>query len=215
MTFSDSPTIASLLSGTDIPSRTVLKSKYSLALQRSLESYTIIHFDDIRDAIDVVLRSVRDNASDNKSRLSTAVAEPDYHKSSPPPLILDLDRSYLVGSLKMNQLFDVRDVMFTCTSSVEQHLKETGTSPDILPSACVMVTIAFDTQEMVEFVIVDPLVTEIERNFTNYGPILAKSEVKRNVRTGSIFKFFVEFYRVQDCISFLADTPNISVSVGQ
>ena len=201
-----------LLSGTDIPSRTIIKAT-CVNNCKPHKSFTLVHFDDIRDAIDAVLRSLRDKGADNCGRLSTIVAEPDYHKSLPAPLILDLDANALLGNLKMNQLVELRDAMYACTSSAEQFLKQTQSESCNLTSACVMITISFDTQEVVEFDIVDPLIAEIERNFTNYGSILAKSEVKRDIKTGSIFKFFTEFYRVQDCQNFLESVTDICVSL--
>ncbi len=211
MTFPDCST---LLCGNDVPSRTILVSKHSLnslTAGKPFESFKIFHFDDIRDAIEVVLLATRDKATDNTYRLSTIVAEPAFFKSKPAPLILDLDSKDIFGNLKMNQLVEVREVMFACTSSLQQYINDYQASPCQLSSACIMMTIAFDTQEMVGFDIVDPLVIEIERNFALYGPVLAKSEVKRDVQTGSIFKFFVEFYRVQDCQSFMDSVSNIKV----
>lgn len=206
--------ITALLSGNDVPSRTIMVSKHSLTnshASKPFESFKVVHYDDIRDAIESVLLAVRDKTSDSSCRLSTAVAEPAYHKSQPVPLILDLDNKELFGNLKMNQLFEVREVMFACTSSVQQYINDNQSNPSQLLSACVMVTIAFDTQEMVDFEIVDPLIAEIERNLTNYGPVLAKSELKRDVKTGATFKFFAEFYRVQDCQSFMAAVSDIKV----
>jgi hypothetical protein len=206
--------ITTLLSGNDVPSRTIIVSKHSfngLNACKPFESFNIVHFDDIRDAIESVLLVVRDKTCDNSSRLSTSVAAHSYHKSQPAPLILDLDKKELFGNLKMNELFEVREVMFACTSAVQQYIDEYKSTPAQLSNASIMVTIAFDTQEMVDFEIVEPLVAEMERNFTNYGPVLAKSEVKRDVQTGSTFKFFAEFYRVQDCQSFLDAVSNIKV----
>lgn len=114
----------------------------------------------------------------------------------------------------MNQLFEVKDAMFACSVTSENAIRESspdGSATTELQSACVMVTITFDTDESVTFDIVDPLVAEIERNFTNFGPILARSVVKRDINSGTIFKFFAEFYRVQDCKQFMHLIESISV----
>ena len=227
----------------DIPSRTVLTSVLQDGLLKKsifASNAFIYHFDDIRDGIDLVLKNIRSSGegegegdkhifgswistgsgfSGDKASIQSAAPQ------SETPLVFHLNNSTLGSSncLKMNELFDSEEVRFACSRASEELLNSrregSKTSAINLPSATILVSLDFLDLKRIPFENVDELVETIKDLLTEYGgPVLAFSELKRNLRTGCAFKFFVEFYRISDCTRFLKTSENIGggvVSDGQ
>ena len=222
----------------DIPSRTVLTSVLQDGLlKKSIFSSNafVYHFDDIRDAIDLVLRGIREDKKEDKHNsvgISTisisqrAKAEP---RSAPPatPQVFHLNHHTILNNqcLKMNELFDSEEVRFACSRASEDLLKSRQGS-DVklsLPSATILVSLEFfqnnnnvndsnDSHDIhpIPFDHVDALAEKIKGFLIEYGgPILASSDLKRNLQSGTIFKFFAEFYRTADCNKFLDTSKSI------
>lgn len=233
----------------DIPSRTVLTSVLQDGLLKKsifASNAFIYHFDDIRDAIDLVLRGIRgdkhnSNPSMGISMISQrAITEPrssfnTYTTPPASPQVFHLNHHTLLNNqcLKMNELFDSEEVRFACSRASEDLLKSRQGS-DIklsLPSATILISLEFsqskntndiscgienknnyNNQDIlpIPFDHVDALAEKIKGLLIEYGgPILASSDLKRNLQTGTIFKFFSEFYRTADCDKFLDTSKRI------
>lgn len=231
----------------DIPSRTVLTSVLQDGLlKKSIFSSNafVYHFDDIRDAIDLVLRGIREDKKEDKHNsvgISTisfsqrAKAEPRsplniYTTPPATPQVFHLNHHTILNNqcLKMNELFDSDEVRFACSRASEDLLKSRQGS-DVklsLPSATILVSLEFFTNNNnnnnnsndsndihilpVPFDHVDALAEKIKGLLIEYGgPILASSDLKRNLQSGTIFKFFSEFYRTADCNKFLDTSKSI------
>lgn len=227
----------------DIPSRTVLTSVLQDGLlKKSIFSSNafVYHFDDIRDAIDLVLRGIREDKKEDKHNsvvISTisisqrAKAEPRsllniYTAPPATPQVFHLNHHTILNNqcLKMNELFDSEEVRFACSRASEDLLKSRQGS-DVklsLPSATILVSLEFfqnnnnnngyDSHDIlpVPFDHVDALAEKIKGLLIEYGgPILASSDLKRNLQSGTIFKFFAEFYRTADCNKFLDTSKSI------
>lgn len=216
----------------NVPSRTVLTSvlQDGLLKKSAFSSNAFIyHFDDIRDAIDLILKSLRHDKLENK-HFSVSDALIEGISSSMPassiPLVFNLNQTAFNGNhLKMNEIFDSEEVRFACSQTSEVVLNSLSVSSSSsknniqLSSATILITLNFlgepddDTfaSIVVPFERADVLMDKIKSLLIQFGgPILASSELKRNLETGTIFKFFVEFYRVSDGKRFL----EISEQVG-
>ena len=155
-----------------------------------------------------------------------AKAEP---RSAPPstPQVFHLNHHTILNNqcLKMNELFDSEEVRFACSRASEDLLKSRQGS-DVklsLPSATILVSLEFfqnnnnvndsnDSHDIhpIPFDHVDALAEKIKGFLIEYGgPILASSDLKRNLQSGTIFKFFAEFYRTADCNKFLDTSKSI------
>lgn len=224
----------------DIPSRTVLTSVLQDGLLKKsifASNAFIYHFDDIRDGIDLVLKNIRgsgNNCGDKHDFNWISTFEKGTKATAPSttsvtPLFFHLNSSIFNSSsdcLKMNELFDSEEVRFACSRASEDLLnsRRDGKQALLLPSATILISLDFLGGSQVPFESVDGLVLKIKELLYEYGgPILASSEVKRNLRTGCNFKFFAEFYRISDCKSFLqicdkiggivlSDNQNVQVS---
>ena len=212
----------------DIPSRTVLTSVLQDGLLKKsifASNAFIYHFDDIRDAIDLVLRGIRDQQADNEdkhndmnySRISTlkssAVKAPHFPTS---PLVFHLNHHTTTQNcLKMNELFDSEQVRFACSRASEDLLNSRRDAKTLvsLPSATILISLDFldSPVEPISFERADILVEKLKSLLIEYGgPILASSNLKRNLQTGRNFKFFAEFYRISDGKQFLETCQRIS-----
>lgn len=119
----------------------------------------------------------------------------------------------------MNELFNSEEVRFACSLSSEKLLnfQQDFKKANIrLPSASILITLDFLNEifdsslesVIVPFERVDLLVETIKGLLLEFGgPLLACSDLKRCLKTGSTFKFFAEFYRISDCKKFL-ETSN-------
>lgn len=214
----------------DIPSRTVLTSVLQDGLLKKsifASNAFIYHFDDIRDAIDLVLKGLREGPGScgdkHNSSLSlaattaaTGISSAAHIKTPPPPLVFHLNHQ--INCLKMNELFDSEEVRFACSRGSEDLLNSRNESkkPHVsLPSATVLVSLNFLDHPVkdfgsVPFERVDSLMQKIKSLLIEFGgPVLAFSEIKRNSQTGTTFKFFAEFYSVSDCKKFLGTSERI------
>lgn len=224
----------------DIPSRTVLTSVLQDGLLKKsifASNSFIYHFDDIRDAIDLVLKSVRSNGgggggdkhnapsgfggwiSTGKPHQSATISA----VSTPPPLVYNLNFYYSASnSLKMNELFNSDEVRFACSFASEKLLncqQDFRKAASVqLPSASILITLSFlkssDESVSIPFERVDVLVETVKGLLTEFGgPILACSDLKRCLKTGGIFKFFAEFYRISDCKRFIETSDRLGGQV--
>ena len=224
----------------EIPSRTVLTSVLQDGLLKKsifASNAFIYHFDDIRDAIDLVLRGVREGPGiigDKHNYLSTVGISSSFTASNrssngkapplpqppPAPLVFHLNHSIFNNNnncLKMNELFDSEEVRFACSRGSQDLLNSRSESKTIvnLPSATVLVTLNFldhsKDSGSVPFERVDVLMGKMKNLLVEFGgPVLAFSEIKRNSQTGTSFKFFAEFYRISDCKRFTETSERIS-----
>lgn len=220
----------------DVPSRTVLTSVLQDGLLKKsifASNSFIYHFDDIRDAIDLVLRSVRSNAVDGGDKhnstsgwISTGKPQQSATISSAnlfgtPPLVYNLNYHYsTTTSLKMNELFNSEEVRFACSFASEnllncqQDFKKASVQ---LPSASILITLGFlkpSAEESIPFERVDVLVETVKGLLIEFGgALLACSDLKRCLKTGSTFKFFAEFYRISDCKKFIDTSDRLGGQV--
>lgn len=213
---------------TDIPSRTVLTSVLQDGLLKKsifASNAFIYHFDDIRDAIDLVLRGIRDGSgivgdkhnflSDaGISRQSTRSSEDKAPHPPPAPLVFHLNHTIHNSCLKMNELFDSEEVRFACSRGCEDllNVRSESKASVSLPSATILVSLDFlgPSSGLVPFERVDVLMEKMKSLLVEFGgPILAFSEIRRNLQTGTTFKFFAEFYRTSDCKKFLETSERI------
>lgn len=212
----------------DIPSRTVLTSVLQDGLLKKsifASNAFIYHFDDIRDAIDLILKGIRvgpGNIGDKhinslSSITAIGISSTRARTPQPPPAPLVFHLNHQINCLKMNELFDSEEVRFACSRRSEDLLNsrsETKKSHVSLPSAAVLVSLNFldhpKDSGSVSFERVDVLMGKIKSLLIEFGgPVLAFSEIKRNLQTGTTFKFFAEFYRISDCKNFLETSERI------
>lgn len=206
----------------DIPSRTVLTSVLQDGLLKKsifASNAFIYHFDDIRDAIDLVLKGLRDSGGDKhiiNNSLSIGISRANVKTPQPPAAPLVFHLSHQINCLKMNELFDSEEVRFACTRGSEDLLNSRNEKSHIsLPSATILVSLNFLDHSVkafgsVPFERVDVLMEKIKSLLIEFGgPVLAFSEIKRNLQTGTTFKFFAEFYRISDCKKFLDTNERI------
>lgn len=217
---------------TDIPSRTALTSVLQDGLLKKsifASNAFIYHFDDIRDAIDLVLRGLREGPGiigDKHNYLSeagisrpTARSTEDKAPHPPPaPLFFHLNHTVNNSCLKMNELFNSEEVRFACSRGSEDLLNARSESKATvsLPSATILVSLDFlgPSNGHVPFERVDVLMEKMKSLLVEFGgPILAFSEIRRNLQTGTTFKFFAEFYRTSDCKKFLQTSERIGSPV--
>ena len=221
----------------DVPSRTVLTSVLQDGLLKKsifASNSFIYHFDDIRDAIDLVLRSVRstvdcgDKHNSASGWISTGKPSPPAppqlaatSSTGSPPLVFNLNHfpfsTTTANSLKMNELFNSEEVRFACSLACENLLnwqQDFRKASIRLPSASILITLRFLEDGQVPFERVDVLVETIKGLLTEFGgPLLACSDLKRCLKTGAIFKFFAEFYLVSDCKRFLETSDRLGGKV--
>lgn len=213
-----------------VPSRTVISSTLQDGLLKQsifASNAFVYHFDDIRDAIDLVLKRVRGTAEDkhefaNNAIISTqgisdhlpatkATSSTCFNNSVPQVFHLNHTRN----RLKMNELFESDEVHFACSRFSEALLNSrSGLQSVSLPSATLLISIKFlivgDENSVcdssVQFERVDVVADALKKVISGRGgPVLAYSELRRNTREGGrIFKFFAEFYRVEHCERFFA-----------
>jgi len=226
----------------DVPSRTVLTSVLQDGLLKKsifASNSFIYHFDDIRDSIDLVLRSVRsveicgDKHNSTSGWISTGKPSPPpppqsatANSTGSPPLVFNLNHYSTANSLKMNELFNSEEVRFACSLASENLLncqQDFRKANVRLPSASILISLGFlnkpgdgnsYTAFTVPFERVDVLVETIKGLLIEFGgPLLACSDLKRCLKTGSTFKFFAEFYRVSDCKRFLETSDRLGGQV--
>lgn len=236
----------------DVPSRTVLTSVLQDGLLKKsifANNSFIYHFDDIRDAIDLVLRSARSLSSScnnsnesgdkhnglnvknvqsgwistGKPQQSAATTFNPASSADIPPLVYNLNFHYsTTNSLKMNELFNSEEVRFACSFASENLLncqQDFRKASMQLPSASILITLSFLKRpevsfESVPFERVDVLVETVKGLLIEFGgPILACSDLKRCLKTGSTFKFFAEFYRISDCKKFIETSDRLGGQV--
>lgn len=250
---------------TEIPSRTVLTSVLQDGLLKKsifASNSFIYHFDDIRDAIDLVLRSVRCEDKHNSinggwistgkprgQELKPQTQKQEQLSQASAPLVFNLNHyPTSLSSLKMNELFNSEEVRFACSLASENLLncqQDFRKANVRLPSASILISLEFlnvnldseidgdrdqecnmpsitctfnNTRKSatapVPFERVDVLVDTIKGLLIEFGgPLLACSDLKRCLRTGSTFKFFAEFYRVSDCKRFLETSDRLGGQV--
>lgn len=216
----------------DVPSRTVLTSVLQDGLLKKsifASNAFIYHFDDIRDAIDLVLKSIRHEGSEDKHfTVSDGLLDgiSSGMRATSSPLVFHLNNSIFDYCLKMNEIFNSDEVRFACSQTSEDLLNSLGAGLKNmvnLSSASILISLNFldradssddDTfnniSNAVPFERVDALMEKIKSLLIQFGgPILACSDLKRNLETGTIFKFFIEFYRTSDCKRFLETSEQV------
>lgn len=216
----------------EIPSRTVITAALQDGLLKKsifASNAFIYHFDDIRDGIDLVLRGIRgggntapDNCGDKHSlslllSTSSGIKAPPLSISPATPQVFHLN--FINSSsncLKMNELFDSEEVRFACSRASEDLLNSRRDCKAAVQLATATILISIDflnnnsNGNQVHFDSVEGLVKKIKGLLGEFGgPVLAFSDIKRNLRTGSTFKFFAEFYRISDCKRFLQTCESI------
>jgi hypothetical protein len=200
MTAPDVAELTDLWLSDSIPSRTLLVNNEAADGEASI----LMHFDDIRDAIELVIGRMRfKHFTDDKlypsliSIRSLISAAKPHWTPAPQTTSLPLEIFEMLRSP-----YTKESVLFACTPLSKALLRNENGD---MRSAAVVVTLEqlnTDT-DPVAFEDIDPHIEAVRELLEKFGPLLAVSQVKRNSTTRRVFKFFAEYYRVQDAAAVL------------